>query len=98
MPDKKNRKKRRLNGKNCCLLILAVYFIVAIIGQQSKLNALAGEIKETSLMIDEKSKEVELLNDKEKLYSQNGEIERIARDRLGFVRSDETVFIDITGK
>lgn len=98
MTYEKKRKKSRFNGKYCFLIVLTVYFFIAIIGQQSKINALDTEIKQTNQMITEKEKEVAELEDKEKSYSQNDEIERIARDRLGLVRSDETVFVDITGK
>ena len=98
MTDEKKRKKSRFSGKRCFLIVLAVYFLFAIAGQQSKINALNNDIKQTNQMIEDKSKEVAELEDKEKLYSQNDEIERIARDRLGLVRSDETVFVDVTGK
>ena len=98
MAGEKRTKKPLLNGKRCVLFAIALYFVFAIVGQQSKLNALGNEIEQTSRMIEEKNKEVEQLGDKEKLYSQNDEIERIARDKLGFVRSDETVFVDVTGK
>ena len=98
MTDEKKRKKSRLNGKKCFLIVLSVYFLVAIVGQQSKINNLTAEIKQTNQMIEDKNKEVDKLKDKETLYLQNDEIERIARDRLGLVRSDETVFIDVTGK
>ena len=98
MVGEKRTKKPLLNGKRCVLIAIALYFVFAIVGQQSKLNALGNEIEQTSRMIEEKNKEVEQLGDKEKLYSQNDEIERIARDKLGFVRSDETVFVDVTGK
>lgn len=98
MTYEKKRKKTRFNGKRCFLIVLSAYFLIAIIGQQSKINALSTEIKQTSQMIDSKQKEIAELEDKDKIYSQNDEIERIARDRLGLVRSDETVFVDITGK
>ena len=98
MIHEKKRSRLRLNGKSCFMIVLAVYFVIAIAGQQSKLNALQSEIESTSGLIEEKNKEVAELTDKAELYSQNDEIERIARERLGFVRSDETVFVDVTGK
>ena len=98
MTYEKKRGKKRFKGLNCFLIVLAVYFAVAIAGQQGKINALTGEIKHTSDMIDSKKNEVSVIEDQTELYSQNDEIERIARDELGLVRSDETVFVDVTGK
>lgn len=98
MTDEKKRSKVRFNGIRCFFIILAVYLLIAIVGQQSKINALKGEIDRTNDMIAEKNSEVAELEDQKELYAQGDEIERIARDELGFVRSDETVFVDVTGK
>jgi len=32
------------------------------------------------------------------VYQSDEFVEKVARERLGLVRSDETVFIDVTGK
>ena len=98
MTDEKKRSKIRFNGLGCFFIVAAVYLVIAIISQQTTINALSSEIKTTAEMIDDKKNEVAELEDQAELYSQSDEIERIARDELGLVRSDETVFVDVTGK
>lgn len=95
---KNKRRKKRVNFKVLFVTLLIIYISVAIIGQQSKINNLDKEIGETKNLIMQKEKEFEELEDREQVYGSDEYVERVARERLGYVRPDETVFIDVTGK
>ena len=100
MTDEKERtkSKKRFNFKACFLFALAIYMIVSICGQQSQINSLNGSIAETSAKIAQKQQEAAEIDDAAELYASDEFVERVARNSLGFVRSDETVFVDVTGK
>ena len=95
--DKKMRKPH-FKIKTCFALILILYFAISIVGQQSKLNYLNSVIAEYNVKIEEKQGQLEAIEDKKKKSTSDETIEHIARERLGLVRNDETVFVDITGK
>lgn len=98
MARRKKKKKKHLNFKVCFITILIIYISVAIIGQQSKINSLNSKISDVNNKISVKEKEYSELEDQEIVYGSDEYVERVARQRLGYVRPDETVFIDITGK
>ena len=98
MAGKTNKKGRRIKIGSLLLAALIIYMSVAIISQQSKLNSLNGEIASMNEQIAEKNREVQAISDEEAMCESDEYIERTAREKLGFVRSDETVFVDVTGK
>lgn len=98
MVSEKKHMRRQFNFKACFIVVLTAYMIIAICGQQSKIDALGEEIGRAHELIEDKQTEASLVEDKEKVYRSDEFIERVARERLGFVRADETVFVDITGK
>jgi len=82
----------------CLILFLVLYFSVTIIGQQSEINNLNCQISDYNEKIEAKNSELSTIEDKKKHASTDEAIESIARERLGLVRADETVFVDITGR
>ncbi|MBO4897277.1 MAG: septum formation initiator family protein [Clostridia bacterium] len=99
MTDEKGRKnKRRFNFKSWLVVALAVYMISFMYGQQIQINNLNKSIAETEAMTREKQQKSAEIDDAAEMYSSDEFVERVARDSLGFVRSDETVFVDVTGK
>jgi len=93
----KKAKKSHFSLKMCLMVILVVYFSISIIGQQSDINALNGTINEYNSKISDKNSELNAIEDEIKNSGSDSTVERIARERLGLVRSDETVFVDVTG-
>lgn len=93
----KKAVKLGFSFKTCFAVILVVYFSVAIAGQQVKLNSLNNTITEYNTKIEEKNSELTSLRDKKQNSTSDDAVESIARERLGLVRSDETVFVDVTG-
>lgn len=98
MSGRNKRRKKRLNFKVCFVAVLIIYISVAIIGQQSKIDSLNQKISDANALISEKEKEYSALEDQEKVYGSDEYVEHVARKRLGYVRPDETVFVDVTGK
>lgn len=96
--SEKKARKTRFKFKTCFALVLIMYFAISIVGQQSKLNTLNSAIADYNEQIKEKKNELAAVEDKQKTGTSDAAIEHIARERLGLVRSDETVFVDITGK
>ncbi len=95
--SQKKAKKTQFNIKTLFALALIVYFSIAIVGQQSALNGLNNTINEYNTKIEDKKGELAALEEKKKAGVTDDTIETIARERLGLVRSDETVFVDVTG-
>lgn len=98
-----NKNRRKPTGvkfliRYSLIVALVVYFAASIIGQQSELNSLNSIIADYNTKIDEKNSELAIIEDKKKNAASDELVESIARERLGLVRSDETVFVDITGK
>lgn len=98
MKKRKTQKKRRFGYKFWFMSFIVVYVLYAFIQQQFALNNYNREISSLKSDIEEMENELTKLNDLESVYKSDEFIERVARERLGFVRSDETLFVDITGK
>lgn len=98
MKNKGKRSKKRLNIKLVVLSLFTVYFMFTVINQQTSLSSYNKHISSLESRIEKKGKELEGLSDASEVYSSDEYIEKAAREKLGLVRADETVFVDITGK
>ncbi len=94
----KNAKSLSFCLRICLIIFLVLYFTVTIIGQQSEINNLNYQISDYNEKIEAKNNELSIIEDKTKNATSDETVESIARERLGLVRSNETVFVDITGK
>lgn len=95
---KNKRKTRKFNIGFCFAMVLAVYLVFAMINQQSVLTQNAKEISELSAQKAQTEQTLDDLNDTADVYSSDEFVEKVARDELGLVRPDETVFIDVTNE
>ena len=80
------------------LIGISVYMIVTIVGLWSTLSdsrATLNDLKAQAVLKQTEIDELEKLLDS---GSHEELIERAARERLGYVYSDEQIFIDISGK
>lgn len=96
----KKKKKKGLTGLLIQLAVAgaAVYLLVAFIGGQLKVAEKQRELEELSAMVE---KQVEQNAELQRLMESGDEdayVERIAREKLGYARPDERVFVDISGK
>ena len=90
-------KKKHSIIRRVLLLVVSVYFLyslgdlqVQLMNQRKEYNELVQHKKEMSQRIEEYTKLLE--NGTEAQI-----IEKAARERLGYVRADEQVFVDISG-
>ena len=97
MPMSKGAKKSRSVIVRLLVLFLVSYMMITLIGlfreyrqAQSKLVELKESLKKEQLQVEEYKT---LLND----GSHADIIEKAARERLGFVYSNEEVYVDISG-
>jgi len=81
------------------LLLIGVseYMIVTLAGLWSTLNESKAKLNELELQKSVKETEIEELKELLDSGSKEELIERAARERLGYVYSDEQIFIDISG-
>lgn len=77
---------------------ISVYMIVTLVGLWSNLNESKSTLKNLEAQAAAKQTEIDELEKLLEDGSHSELIERAARERLGYVYSDEQIFIDISGK
>lgn len=99
-----NMKKKpaiKLNMITCLVAVTAVCscaMIVKGIMQQPKISACAGKIEQTKESIEYENRRIEEINEVMNKVGTDEYIEKIAREKLGMIKSDEIVFVDISGQ
>jgi len=86
-------------GKKTKLVFIAlalffVYFVVTFIEQQNMINSKSKQIETINQKIAEEQKINEELNKNIEIIGSDEYIEKVARERLGMVKSGEKLFID----
>ncbi|MBQ3848695.1 MAG: septum formation initiator family protein [Clostridia bacterium] len=91
---KVGRNERNKIIRNIILVAIVVYFLVLLITQQSILDRNIGEYEK----VLKKTEQIELENEKLKAELEDADtdeyLEKLIRERLGYVKSDETVFVE----
>ena len=98
MARKHIRVKSKKPFRIFLVAVLLVYFSVTFVKQQIKINALKADEMATNQKISlEKQKDKEM---KEQMKEENllSRVEDIARDKLGYLKEDEVLFIDSSVK
>ena len=98
--EKKGKKIKKLNIKILTIVILVVVLLLLIEGikLQPQINDNYDEIKELEAQKtneEQRAKEADALKGK---VDTDEYIEKIARDKLGMVKKDEILFVDISGE
>lgn len=93
------RKPKKNKSVILRLLILGVciYMTVTLAGLWSSLGESRAELARLEQQLDEEQNDIEELRALLKSESNTQLIEKAARERLGYIYSDEQVFIDISG-
>lgn len=97
----KNTGKKKVGRKSLmlrlCIFAFVVYAVVLLIDMQidianrnRQLNELAQRVETQRISNKELERQLAMGMDQE-------HIERVARERLGFIAPDETVFVDVSG-
>ena len=92
----KTRKKRSIILK-FLILAVCVYMLATLSNLWSTLNESKKELEALKLQYANEQKTIEELKVLLKDESNKKIIEKAARERLGYIYSDEQVFIDISG-
>ncbi|MBE7049126.1 MAG: hypothetical protein E7393_07215 [Ruminococcaceae bacterium] len=93
-----NRKKKKVNIgvllKRCLLCGLIIYLCFLFFAQQFDFVRLSKESDSLEQQIEEAQREHEELEEQKEISGTQEYIERAARDKLGYMKPDEKVFID----
>ena len=96
--DKKQKTSVTKLALRLSVIAAAVYLFVAFIGGQMQVTEKQRELDVLTAKVEEQSlKNAEL----ERLMASSDEdayVERVARERMGYARPDERVFVDISGQ
>lgn len=94
----KKSDKKRINIKKLVIRVatvaLCLYFVYAVIWQQSMISKKNDEIDELKQQVELATDESERLKQEMEMLEDPEYIERIAREKLGLVRPNERVFVD----
>ncbi len=95
----KEKSKKKIDYsyvlKRLLLLVLAVYICISLISQQFKITRLDAAEKEIDAEFSLEEKRKKELDDEKALLGTDEYYERAARERLGYTKKNEKVFIDI---
>lgn len=86
--------KKRLTLKNIIIALIIVYSGVSVISQQIKVNQIKKEIAKQETELDNLKEKKQKLQDEVDLSKTTLYIEKMARERLGYVKNDETPVIN----
>ena len=75
-----------------------MYLCYALISQQTVLRTSNAQITQLEAGIAEAEGRLAQVQDLDTLSRSDAYIERVAREKLGLVLPDETVFVDVTGR
>lgn len=89
-----NKRKKSTFGI-FILLAIFLYLSYTALGQQKLLNAKDLEMSKIEDKIKEETKTNEELKKEKEMINSDEYIEKVARDKLGMVKKDERVFVDI---
>lgn len=95
---KKKSAAKRINLKRAVIcaviLVVAAYFMYAMIWQHTMISSKNKEIEELRESITTATEEAERLRQEVEKLNDPEYIERVAREKLGLVRPNERVFVD----
>ena len=96
---KQGQPKRKLNIGVCFMIGLIMYLCCALISQQTSLHSSKNQkISQLEAEIVSAESKLAEVQDMDAFSKSDEYIERVAREKLGLVLPDETVFVDVTGR
>lgn len=93
----KKQKKQKSILLRVFILFVCGYFAVTLGSLWDKLNDSIKELEDLKSQLEAEENEVEELREILNADSNTPLIEKAARERLGYIYSDEQVFVDISG-
>ncbi len=94
---KRKPKQKRSIILKILILAFCVYMITSLSNLWATLNKSQKELDDLKLLYQNEKKSIEELEEMLKDESNKQIIEKAARERLGYIYSDEQIFVDISG-
>ena len=98
MEKEKTKKQKKSNFTIGILVVLVLFMLVKGIVLQPKITENQDKIAELNSMIDYEQKRADEVDALKENIDSDEYIEKVAREKLGMIRKDEIVFVDISGK
>jgi cell division protein FtsB len=76
------------------LMVLAVYTAVTCVKQETQIQTVRRAMSEIQVKIDRETRNNELLQEQKVEIASEDSIEKIAREKLGYVKDGERIFVD----
>ncbi len=93
MKDKKRKKPIKL--RSIIILLMAIYIIYTLAAQYITIRKARAEETRIQAQIEEVKEENQRLKEELEKMQSDEYIEKIARERLGLIKSGEILFIDV---
>ncbi len=94
-------RKKKIKSKiisafgNIMIAVATVYVVYILIQQQMQLNTYKAQQDYYKAQIELEQKKLQELENNKLLYTTDSYIEKIAREKLGLVKPEEVIFVDI---
>lgn len=89
------RKRKKFGFGMFLLLVIFLYLSYVAVGQQKLIDTKTLESSRIENKIKEEAKTNEELKKEKKIINSDEYVEKVARDKLGMVKKNERVFVDI---
>ncbi len=89
------RKRKKSKLGLVVLMVIFIYFAYTAAGQQKILYMKDADLKKVQSKIDEETEENQKLKEEQKALDSDEYVEKIAREKLGMVKTGERVYYDI---
>ena len=89
------RKRKKSKLGLVVLMVIFIYFAYTAAGQQKILYMKDADLKKVQSKIDEETEENDKLKEEQKALDSDEYVEKIAREKLGMVKTGDRVYFDI---
>ena len=95
--EQKRTKKRKLKITTAILVVIVLFMLIKGVMLQPQITDNYDKISELESQIEYEQKRAEEVDALKENVNTDEYIEKIAREKLGMIRKDEIVFVDVTG-
>ena len=92
------KPRRKFNIRICLMVALVLYLTYALGGQLLSLRQTVVRASRLESEIAEAEGRLKEVQELESLSQSDAYIEKVAREKLGLVKPDEMVFVDVSGR
>lgn len=94
----KEKKKKKLTIPTVVVSLVVAFLLVKGVMQQPKINENKEEIESLNTQITQQQKKLDELDELKTKVDTDEYIEKVAREKLGLVKENEIIFIDVAGE